>query len=618
MTERNAEPELVSLAILDVCERAAREFPADYANVIDKDAQFMMGALANWQSRIKVLKLQAAAGWKPRFQAMLDQAHSICIEEISYPEKEAVRTKKMRCMACGRWEKRCKYGLNAVGTFPADDFNCKGASQLMPAWNDFRLNYEQTLSYDVESGKLHPNDMGLHSIGETCMRKAQVYYQLNTLLLNEVFEAYYKAQGEDLLGNEWVHASEKQAQVFLERFQYLQACAADEKRSVPSWGTDKVLWEKVEQARCDAAQGNEALMGKLLRKRAESFVGVCESEDSGSDAEPEITRASGTRKRPSVLEESEESEESGSESESDGLDEFIVEDAEEAEPNARRCPEERVPARRRKRSCPSSSAPAAPPAPALPAPTANPVAHAALPAPVQARLQQLFEEGDQSYKIGLRCAVGLCVSDDTIYAQLALKPDPHNRLPDQRAKAMGCKGYTTVFNHPVYQLLQRQFLQITQAHTRQKWPDGNGEKQIILQGIRTGVRKSRRVMGRSPESTIAAPSYGAVSISDEEFGEEPGGPYEELDRLNAERDEEPGGPPVRPSRAPPPDPFRVAQARRGPQGGLPARRECLLQLGELQLQLIREGRDGDASVCTNAIMTLQELMTRVEQLAHTA
>ena len=112
------------------------------------------------------------------------------------------------------------------------------------------------------------------------------------------------------------------------------------------------------------------------------------------------------------------------------------------------------------------------------------------------------------------------------------------------------------------------------------------------------MRKSRRVAGQPP---------------DEE-------PDEELTRKPAEElgPREEGGVPVRPSRAPAADPFRVAQARRAPQGRLPARRECLIQLVELQMQLIREGRDGDASVCTNAIMTLQELMTRVEQLAHTA
>jgi hypothetical protein len=111
-------------------------------------------------------------------------------------------------------------------------------------------------------------------------------------------------------------------------------------------------------------------------------------------------------------------------------------------------------------------------------------------------------------------------------------------------------------------------------------------------------------MGKAPQSPDEA--------------DDAGGPCEEGVPGPPERVQPPRPPDPLPSRAPPPDPFRLAQARRAPEGRLPARRECLLQLGELQMQLIREGRDGEASVCTNAIMTLQELMARVEQLAHTA
>jgi len=43
---------------------------------------------------------------------------------------------------------------------------------------------------------------------------------------------------------------------------------------------------------------------------------------------------------------------------------------------------------------------------------------------------------------------------------------------------------------------------------------------------------------------------------------------------------------------------------------LPSRRAALKLLMELQLRLAREDRLSDAAVCTNAIMTLQELMQR--------
>lgn len=52
-------------------------------------------------------------------------------------------------------------------------------------------------------------------------------------------------------------------------------------------------------------------------------------------------------------------------------------------------------------------------------------------------------------------------------------------------------------------------------------------------------------------------------------------------------------------------------------GSLPSRREAVLQLMNLQIKLQREDRSRDSSVCTNAILTLQELINRVEELRHT-
>lgn len=133
---------------------------------------------------------------------------------------------------------------------------------------------------------------------------------------------------------------------------------------------------------------------------------------------------------------------------------------------------------------PASAAPQAPAlAPATPlAPPAAPAARTALPAPVQAQLQQVFEEGEE-HEIGLRLAVQLCVSNDSIYAHLTLKPDPHKRLPEQRATAMAAddKSYTTVFNDPVYQLLQRCFPRITRPGNKVVWQT---KKQFVLKGIR--------------------------------------------------------------------------------------------------------------------------------------
>ena len=52
-------------------------------------------------------------------------------------------------------------------------------------------------------------------------------------------------------------------------------------------------------------------------------------------------------------------------------------------------------------------------------------------------------------------------------------------------------------------------------------------------------------------------------------------------------------------------------------GSLPSRRDVVLQLMGLQMRLQREERSVDSALCTNAILTLQELLHRVDQLSHT-
>lgn len=490
MSERNAEPEVVALTVLDVCERAAREIPVDYNDRSDKDVQFMAGCFKNWQSRIKILKEQAAADWTPRFYKMLSSAHSICIEPISYPEKEGVRTEKMKCMACGRWEKRCRYGLNAVGPFNADDFHTGGAQNLMSSWTKFHKDYRNTLR-ESPDGTLLKDDRGMYSIGETCMKKAEVFYLLNTLLLNETFEAFYRAEGEDLEDDEMCYATDDQAFSLLERFEALHGCAADVKRAAPEWGVDRKLWDRVAETRKTASRGNDDEMARLLRNRAADFVDVCDS-DSEDDSPTQPTRP--TRTRATVLVESDSSEEE------DNLDDFIVDDEEE-----------------------------------------------------EREEQEEQEEREEQ-------------------------------------------------EEPVVCNTKRSGRKTEKAKKAKK----------TIRKIRSAAvprRTSRRIQGRSPDKL-----------------EETLGPHEEgVDEGADEEDTtlEPPEPPEAPlrshSRAPQPNPFQIAQARRAPgvEARLPARRECLAQLAELQVKLIREGRNSDAAVCTSAIMTLQELLSRVEQLAHT-
>lgn len=471
MSTRNAEPETVSLATLDACERAVRGAEVDYADKKDKDAQFMKQAVASIQSRIRTLKREAAALWKPAFTEMLDQCHSIRVEEVNWHRKEGVRTKKMRCMACGRWEYCCDYALSGVGPFESDMFNADDVSLFVFNWQDFFRDYRAVCSDSFVSGtkkgKLPEQDYGEFTIGATCLRKAQLYYTINTFLVECCYEANLAVQekitGTSADAGKWFFAVEANATKFVEKLRQAELAIADEKRALPPWGSDASLWRQVDRARDKASGGLEEIRVELLRRRAESMLG-------GEDEERD---------------ESEESEESEDE-------------------------DEDVPGPRAPRGA--------------------------------QRVRVILDDDD----------------DDPDVEEKQAKP---KRKRKPRA-----------------------------APTRQ----------------------SRRVQKLAPEF-VEGPHEEGVEEDDDDAEE---WPLDDKEESEEEEEREPE-PPRPGTRAPQPNAFELAQQQRVPDGRLPARRKALYNLGKLQLKLMEEGRDADAAIATNAMFVLQELLARVDALAHT-
>lgn len=295
MSVRNAEPETIALAVLDACERAARDVSPDYNDVRDEDAQFMSRAMDNIKSRLRVLKRQAAAAWKPEFCSVLERCHSIAVEPTEFDEKEGVRTDKMKCMACGRWEHCCKYALHGVGLFKAPSLNNGTTNTLQEGWNSFIEDYEEMLDEDyvdyTRRNNLPLQDMGTYTIGATCLRKAELYYLINTFVLECCYEANvaYKERLSKLKRGEtldkpftWVHANQENVDTLMEKLEQLELAIADERRPVPRWGTDEGLWKQIEKARMKAAGGDEDERLRLLRERANSLLG---SEDGEEEEE---------------------------------------------------------------------------------------------------------------------------------------------------------------------------------------------------------------------------------------------------------------------------------------------------------------------------------------------
>ena len=304
MSSRNSEPETVALSVLDCCERACRHIAPDYEDAHDADAQFMKSSIEGVKSRLRVLKRQAAAGWKPEFTRMLDQVHSISLHQIDFAGKEGLRTEKLKCMACGRHEHCCKYALRALGGFDYHAFNEESVSGLQEAWKDFDKGYKalgNEYPDGTRCGRLPAVDLGDYTLGSTCLRKAELYYIVNTMIMECCFEANVACNDgydpkDPLPGAKWYYANEENAEDFLRKLDEVELAIADDRRPVPEWGTDDVVWSNVEKSRYKAAHDDEETYTEMLRARAERVLERCErpgiaanyeSEGSGEEEEEE-------------------------------------------------------------------------------------------------------------------------------------------------------------------------------------------------------------------------------------------------------------------------------------------------------------------------------------------
>jgi hypothetical protein len=167
--------------------------------------------------------------------------------------------------------------------------------RLDKAFRDFYKDYSDTAEAETEPGsrRLLAQDMGEFTIGSTCLRKAELYYLVNTLIMECCYEAYHtfldKRTETPADNKRWFYATENNVDVFTKKLEDLELAIADEKRAVPNWGADEGLWENIEKARNNAADGDEEGRLDLLRKRAEQTLKRVspECEERSEDGEEE-------------------------------------------------------------------------------------------------------------------------------------------------------------------------------------------------------------------------------------------------------------------------------------------------------------------------------------------
>lgn len=504
----NASAETVSLAVLDACERAVRGIALDYTDASDADAAFMNSCVRAYASRLRMLKAQAAAGWRPEFSWMLERCHSIAVDDVDEDEKEGVRTEKKKCMACGRWERRCKKALNCVGPLDFERFNRGDASELQPAWQTFEQDYDRASNSDRRHRReqLPSCDFGEFTIGETCLRKAELFFMCNTLLLENCFEAniacVLNERKRDCTGGLiWYHATQENASLLVERMRDLELAIADERRRVPTWGVDTELWATLNDERAYAGNRDPEKITALLQERAETTLETARARLYIDDASQALN----------VTEE-----------DHDGNDYDVIGDSDEEE-----------------------------------------------------------KEDEHPYRAVGKRAKRKCVLDSSDDEdEIEKEPVP----PPRACTAAGTKRAAN-------------------------------EKSAVEPRRSKRFQKEVASHVAGPSSSNApAPAPSTAVVMEEEAVEQA---VEETSEAQKE-EEAPAEDMRRRSRAAPANAFTMAQAQRVPGQRLPARRDALYNLGTLQLKLMREGRDADSATCTSAIFVMQELLARVDQLAHTA
>lgn len=541
----NAEPETVALAVLDASERAVRNCSPNYGDKRDEDAQFMDCCMEKTKSRCRTLKRQAAALWRPEFTQMLEGCHSIALERVDIDEKEGVRTQKMKCMACGRWEHCCKYMLHAVGPFNNAGFNFDRTSKLHEEWTTFIQQYESVLCDDfveyTRRNHLPTQDRGAYSIGSTCLRKAELYFLTNTLMLELCYDAHQVCREKKILTVDtlpptqdpyfkWYYARQDEEKgkkedededeeplnnvtPFLEKLSGLELAIADEKRSVPRWGTDQTLWDAIRLARMKAAGNDEGELLELLRKRANAML--ARDEPELEEVDNEVEQNSNVR-------------------------DIEIYDSDDGN----QC----IKARARKRRC-------------------RPII--------------VNDESDAS-------EVEACAPSRKTNARQTRGSVSAPRRRSRRQQQLAPED--------------ADFLDGPRNEGRNVCPETQGdETEDEIEETEDEVEE----MGEEAEETEEE-----VEEAEEEVEETEEEEKEEKDR-RVDKNTARGA-----SRRSAPSAFNMAQEQRVPGGRLPARRAALLNLGTLQLKLLREGRDDDSAICTSGMFVIQELLSRVDQLAH--
>ena len=199
--------------MLHVCENAARNLDmVDYDEKDDKDSQFMKVCFDRLLTRLQTLQESAKADSFRcgAFYNVLEKSHSMRVEYVGADYKNKVRKDDL-CMSCGRYEQGCVNKISLSGPLLGEwKKECKLISH---SWKEFENRYNRVYEKDFvknakQTSALPVEDYGDFMIGNTCLRKAQLTFLINTFIIELVYDMALEAR-EDSLDKDKLYFCEK-------------------------------------------------------------------------------------------------------------------------------------------------------------------------------------------------------------------------------------------------------------------------------------------------------------------------------------------------------------------------------------------------------------------------
>tara|TARA_B100000575_G_scaffold186584_1_gene150276 strand:+ start:2453 stop:4018 length:1566 start_codon:yes stop_codon:yes gene_type:complete len=504
-------------AVLTCAECTVREADMDFKDE-STDGPLIDECLQSFFSKLKYLKKQAASehSWSPTFLRMLNSAHSIRQRRVDFDKKETLRTRKMRCMACGQWESHCAYTLDILGPF--DHSSWFGASaNIQKTWQHFLKDYASLRESPLDA--LPNGDYGSFALGATCLRRAVLFHQINTLFMERVWSAYEEVREYEMSEGK-IHdallltVEDEDVTDFCETLTHLELCCADDKRTPPVLLVDEGMWERIDEARAVASDANPEKEADVLRRRSWETLNRFDDQSADSPRSSDAPSNSSSSK--------------GKDCKKNTChDDVEWSDEDDEKPKHR--------GRHNKRT-----------------------------GGVQGRAESCRRA----------CVV---MSDESDHENRESSDSPQR----ERAEQSGA------------QRLKGDMEQVQDVNLD---PGGSSEQH----------------RGRKRTRAVGAPA----AVTDSEYGVNDDPDQEDVEPRESEEAAADIERAVRPQPQSSQRMSSVEIAREHRIPGLPSDRNALYRLMTLQVQLMREGRDEQAAVCTENIMCIQRLLARVEELRH--